>query len=204
MGKDKVVEKTAEVLTTPPPSDLLFKIVPLIVGLICFAICYILFKKIQTISSQYDNITKLEKLINTNQKDQTELNNVNNKKFNAVMSHVNHVSYLLQDKMENKSNVETNVLPNKEALSNKPETNIKQPVQREFMPTSVIGSYPVENKDTLPPPKSTTTKKENLNNNVVIPEVVSDKQVNNKKIIDLQTLNEEVIIEEASSDDEGN
>jgi len=199
MGKEKIIEKTTENLTSINSSpDLLFKIVPLIIGLICLAFCYILFKKIQSTSNQKEYIAKLEKQINTNTKEQTELNLVNEKKFNAIMSQVNQVTYLLQNNINREPN--TQISPSKEQKDEniKPKNdNIKQPVQREFMPTSVIGNFPINNKTELPPPINTTNRKE-INSNVDI----SDKQQSGKKIIDLQTLKEEVIIEDASSDDE--
>ena len=114
--------------------------------------------------------------------------------------------------MERQQNsIDTQSSPNRDSSvdvigeSQNKQENIKQPVQREFMPTTVIGNFPVEKGEKLPPPMNTTVKKDTLNtNSVIMPDVKEKQQQNGKKIIDLQTLKEEVVIEEASSDDEAN
>ena len=88
----------------------------------------------------------------------------------------------------------------------------EQPKQREFMPTSVIQTnFPINNDNTQietqpPKPISTTIKKEinskdNLNSLETVEKQNGNKK-NTKKVIDLQKLKEEVLIEEASSDEE--
>ena len=94
-------------------------------------------------------------------------------------------------------------------LQTTPPTQTQQPTQpqqREMMPTSVIQTnFPMQgSSDSLPTPVSTTIKKEVEK----LPTIEQQKQPkqgtkgNSKKVIDLKTLKEKVLIEEESSDDD--
>ena len=192
MGKEKTVTNL-----TKPPSDLLFKITPLIIGFLSLAICYLLFKKIQTIYTQKDNILQIEKLINTHIQEQTELNMVNNKKLNTLMSQVNQISFLIQSKMERpKNSVDSQISPN---LNNiKTEYNVTPPNEQKINKVITNESKKIkkENNESSDFEKPQVDKKENNESSDF------EKPQVGKKIIDLEKLKEEVVIEEASSDDE--
>ena len=106
---------------------------------------------------------------------------VNNKKLNTLMSQVNQISFLIQSKMERpKNSVDSQISPN---LNNiKTEYNVTPPNEQKI--NKVITN------------ESKKIKKENNESSDF------EKPQVGKKIIDLETLKEEVVIEEASSDDE--
>lgn len=95
MGKDKVTEEILN--TTNNTTNLIFKYAPIFLAFICLIICYFLFKKIQTIHTSQESNTKLEKEFITFVKEQSEVNAVNNKKFNSIMSQINQIGYLIQN-----------------------------------------------------------------------------------------------------------
>ena len=79
-----------------------------------------------------------------------------------------------------------------------------------MMPTSAIQTgYPIEQQaQNLPIPTSTSLKKE-INNNeiseinkVPVQQKTQKKESKSKKVVNLENLKEEVMIEEVSSDDE--
>ena len=225
MGREKVIEKVSqEVQKSLNPANLIMQYAPIVIGLICLVVCYLLFKKFQSLNAQNENINKLEKQFTGFMKEQSEVNTVNAKRFNAVMSQMNQLSFVVQNSNVRETNsMDSQMSPMREQerqnVVNKPvevntqqnlqqqiqeQQHVNQPPQRELMPTSVIStSYPVKGElNSLPIPISTTTKKETEN---VINQVENDsvkKEKNSKKVIDLQQVKEEVLIEEASSDDD--
>ena len=215
MGKEKVTEEAAKTFSNVSnlgnTSNILLQYAPLIIGLVCLVVCYLLFKKIQTLNSHGDSVSKIEKQFTNFVKEQSEVNAINGKKFNAMISQINQMSYIIQNSNSRESNtVVSQMSPERDKsqeqqapVQSKPQT---QPQQREMMPTSVIQTnFPMQgNSNNLPTPVSTTIKKEVEN----LPTIEQQKQLkqstkgNSKKVIDLQTLKEEVLIEEASSDED--
>lgn len=221
MGKEKVTEEVAKTLSNVSnisnirnTSNVLLQYAPLIIGLVCLVVCYLLFKKIQTLNSHGDSVSKIEKQFTNFVKEQSEVNAINGKKFNAMISQINQLSYIIQNSSSRESNtVVSQMSPERDNNQVKNNTESQQPTlpsqppQREMMPTSVIQTnFPMKgDSSTLPTPVSTTIKKEVEN----LPTIEQQKQPkqsskgnSNKKVIDLQTLKEEVLIEEASSDED--
>ena len=227
MGKEKVTEEVAKTLSNVSnvgnTSNILLQYAPLIIGLVCLVVCYLLFKKIQTLKSHGDSVSKMEKQFTNFVKEQSEVNAINGKKFNAMISQINQMSYIIQNSNSRESNtVVSQMSPERDQsqeqqapaqqvqqvqqvqqLQSTPPSQPTQPQQREMMPTSVIQTnFPMQgNSNSLPTPVSTTIKKEVEN----LPTIEQQKQGtkgNSKKVIDLQTLKEEVLIEEASSDED--
>ena len=225
MGKEKVAEEVAKTFSNVSnvgnTSNILLQYAPLIIGLVCLVVCYLLFKKIQTLNSHGDSVSKIEKQFTNFVKEQSEVNAINGKKFNAMISQINQMSYIIQNSSSRESNtVVSQMSPERDQgpkghqismqsnETQKPEQTSKQPPvqpqQREMMPTSVIQTnFPMQgDSNSLPTPVSTTIKKEVE----TLPTIEQQKQPKqgakgNKKVIDLQTLKEEVLIEEASSDE---
>lgn len=229
MGKEKVTEEVAKTLSNVSnvsnTSNILLQYAPLIIGLVCLVVCYLLFKKIQTLNSHGDSVSKMEKQFTNFVKEQSEVNAINGKKFNAMISQINQLSYIIQNSSSRESNtvvsqmsperdqgpqspqghqisMQSNETQKSEQTSKQPPV---QPPQREMMPTSVIQTnFPMQgDSNNLPTPVSTTIKKEVE----TLPTIEQQKQPkqgakSNKKVIDLQTLKEEVLIEEASSDED--
>lgn len=209
MGKEKIVEEVTK--TVSKTNNILLQYAPLIIGLICLVVCYLLFKKIQTLNSHGDSVTKLEKQFTGFVKEQSEVNTLNGKKFNAMISQINQLSYIFQNSNNRESNTISSQMSPQRDIINEKEVNqsseqlqqSSQPKQRDLMPTSVIQTnFPIKpESETLPIPISTSVKKEFEK----MPSLEQPKQTtkkSNKKIIDLQKAKEEVLIEEVSSDDE--
>lgn len=224
MGKEKVIEKTTEEIGKQ--TNILLQYTPIIIGLICLIICYLLFKKIQSLNSQSDSVSKLEKQFTGFVKEQSDMNTVNGKKFNNVISQINQLGYIIQNsnKIEPQISPEKTIekfatqqvlqapqapqVPQVPQVSPVPLAPLSSRVQqthqtpREMMPTNIIQtSTPQINAESqinkLPPPMNTSIKKEIIiQDNIVKP--------SNKKVVDVQTVSEEVMIEEASSDDDEN
>ena len=217
MGKEKVTEEVAKTLSNGSNgSNVLLQYAPLIIGLVCLVVCYLLFKKIQTLNSHGDSVSKMEKQFTNFVKEQSEVNAINGKKFNAMISQINQLSYIIQNSSSRESNtVVSQMSPERD--NNQVQNNTEsqqptlpsqhsqpsQPPQREMMPTSVIQTnFPIQgDSNSLPTPVSTTIKKE-VENLPTIEQQKQPKQSKSKKVIDLQTLKEEVLIEEASSDED--
>ena len=227
MGKEKVTEEVAKTFSNVSKlgntTNILLQYAPLIIGLVCLVVCYLLFKKIQTLNSHGDSVSKIEKQFTNFVKEQSEVNAINGKKFNAMISQINQMSYIIQNSNSRESNtVVSQMSPERDQsqeqqapaqqsqqvqqVQSTPPSQPTQPQQREMMPTSVIQTnFPMQgNSNSLPTPVSTTIKKEVEN----LPTIEQQKQPkqgtkgNSKKVIDLQTLKEEVLIEEASSDED--
>ena len=226
MGKDKIAEKIATNVTNH--SNIIMQYAPLVIGLVCLVICYLLFKKIQSLNSTTDYANKIEKQFVGFIKEQGNLNTVNNEKFNNIVTGMNHLINKYNNMPVNKNNELSQEIHEEIQDAQQEVQEVTQEVQevqevpyvvpqelsqteknnRELMPTSVIQtSFPISmNNDKLPAPISTSNKKEveQINNEVPqqVPQQVPQKVSKNKKIIDIQTLKEETLIEEASSDED--
>ena len=75
MGKEKVIEKTTEEITNK--SNVIMQYLPIIIGLICLVVCYLLFKKFQTLNAQSSSIENIEKQFTGFIKEQSEINSFN-------------------------------------------------------------------------------------------------------------------------------
>ena len=227
MGKEKVVEEITKstVSATNNMTSMIVQYAPLIVGLICLVVCYLLYKKIQTLNSQGDGISKMEKQFTNFVKEQSEVNAVNSKKFNSVISQVNQLSYIIQNiNVRETNSMDSQMSPEREIIQGpsgpsgpsvqqvaqaQQEVPVKQSQQREMMPTSVIQTnFPIQQENELPVPIITSNKKEidkKDNLKVLQQQQVQEqnKKSSKKKVIDLQKLKEEeVLIEEDLSSDE--
>ena len=186
-------------------------IVGIVIALLALLICYFLYKKLNLMNNHNDSINKLEENFSKFIKEQNEINLLYSKKFNSVGTEFNQFHYILQEHLV--QNKPDNDLMKQSSQNNESETKqhtnkiksveeIKQPEQRPMMPTSVFQtSLPVENTDvvqqSLPPPISTINKKgETLNDKIPI---LNNDSV--KKVVTISS-NEEVYLEEDSSDDE--
>ena len=79
MGKEKVMEKITEEMPNLNKPNMILQYAPLIIGLVCIVACYLLYKKFQTLNSQGDSVSKIEKQFSNYVKEQSELNILNNK-----------------------------------------------------------------------------------------------------------------------------
>jgi len=188
---------------------------PILISLIALLVCYLLYKKFQTVNSTGDSILKIEEQFTTFIKEQSDINIVNSKKFNAVIAQINQVNYVLQNSSnitKEQNTIETQLSPER-LNSNKPENKrenttpsvntIVQPQVRELLPTSVIStnfpvSRPIEDITDNKLPIPTVNK---------VVHDVSDLNMSNKKrnaehdsrnVIDI----EDTLIEEISSSEE--
>ena len=227
MGKEKVIEKTAEAIANVSgnpnsTTNMIMQYLPIVLALVALVICYLLFKRMQSLNSQSDSLENIEKQFTNFVKEQSEINTANAKRFNQLVSQMNQVSYVVQNNNNTRelNTVTTQMSPEREVMQQTPAQQQAQQqtqqqaqqqtpelsklAQRQMMPTSVIQtSFPINNTETrLPAPMNTSNKKETVN---IIDSVSSGKDLNkssNKKVIEVQTLKEEVLIEEASSEDE--
>ena len=176
-------------------SNIIMQYAPILIGLICLVFCYLLYKKIQTLNSVGDSVSNLEKHFTHYIKEQTELNTFNNKKFNTLATQINQLNYILQNQNERKTNnINTQMSPERKNSEN---TNLEVKETRELLPSITVP--PSNQLNELPKPISTTNKKSaQIENNISILKNKSD----NKKVINLETLQEQVLIEEASSDED--
>ena len=162
----------------------------------------------------------MEKQFTNFVKEQSEVNTVNSKKFNALISQVNQLSYILQNSNNRETNsIDSQASPEREIVQQVQNTqNVQQnlpdvqnvqmstqPKQRELMPTSVIQTnFPINTEaETIPPkPISTSIKKEIVSKENL--ENPNNNKKGNKKVIDIQKFKKEekVLIEEVSSDEE--
>jgi cell division protein YceG involved in septum cleavage len=222
MGKEKVIDKTAEAIANVSgnpnsTTNMIMQYLPIVLALVALVICYLLFKRMQSLNSQSDSLENIEKQFTNFVKEQSEINTLNAKRFNQLVSQMNQVSYVVQNNNNTRelNTVTTQMSPErevtqpvtqlpkvKEVMQQEPE--VSKIAQRQMMPTSVIQTnFPISNAETrLPAPMNTSNKKETVN---VIDSISSGKDLNkasNKKVIEVQTLKEEVLIEEASSEDE--
>lgn len=222
MGKEKVIEKTAEAIANVSgnpnsTTNMIMQYLPIVLALVALVICYLLFKRMQSLNSQSDSLENIEKQFTNFVKEQSEINTLSAKRFNQLVSQMNQVSYVVQNNNNTRelNTVTTQMSPErevtqpvtqlpkvKEVMQQEPE--VSKIAQRQMMPTSVIQTnFPISSAETrLPAPMNTSNKKETVN---VIDSISSGKDLNkasNKKVIEVKTLKEEVLIEEASSEDE--
>ena len=222
--KDKAIEKTSEVVSQIKSQSIIIQYLPVIVGIMCLLVCYVLYKKYQTLSASLSTTDKLEKQYTSYIKEQSELNAVNAKKFNALMAQMNQINYVMQNSnLREVNSFNSQMSPDRDmqktqqmqqvqqaqqlqqaqqvqqAQQLQQVQKLQQPEQRELMPTSKIQTnYPIDTSGELPKPISTTNKKEqeiNIGNS-------SGKKSNGKKVINLEQTKEEPLIEEVSTDDE--
>ena len=212
MGKEKVVEEIIKTASNSVPgtNDMVLKYLPLVIGLIALIVCYLLYKKFQTLNNTGDSLGKLEKQFTGFIKEQSEINMVNSKKFNSILSQMNQLSYILQNSSVREQNdINSQMSPEKEQVN-----KLKQPSQRELIPNNIQTNFPIKQEqlpDEMLKPVITTNKKETLNDQIQQqiqqnPPQLSEenktlkhKNTNSKKVV---TLTEDVLIEEASSDDD--
>ena len=189
MGKEKVMEKTHEEIVKN--SGLILQYAPLVLALISLVICYLLFKKIQILNSQNDSIMNIEKQFIHFAKEQSELNSINTKKYNTLISQMNQIGYVVQNNIVEQPKINSIQKSEKSEKSENNKTEFEQPKQREMIHTSVIQTnFPTTMLDnSLPAPISTTNKKEKEN-------IVKS---GNKKVLDLQK--NEAIFEEIVAED---
>lgn len=217
MGKEKVVEEIIKTASNsvPGPNDMVLKYLPLVIGLIALIVCYLLYKKFQTLNNTGDSLGKLEKQFTGFIKEQSEINMVNSKKFNSILSQMNQLSYILQNSSVREQNdINSQMSPEREQVNKLKQPEIKQPSQREFIPNNIQTNFPIKQEplpDEMLKPVITTNKKETLNEQIQqqiqqIPpqhseenKTLKHKNTNSKKVV---TLTEDVLIEEASSDDD--
>ena len=208
MGKEKIIEKTGEVILDKP--NMILQYAPIFIGLVCLVICYLLFKKIQSLSSLNSSIENIEKQFTGFVKEQSEINVINAKRFNALIAQMNQVSYVIQNNNVREINtVNSQMSPDKSQVPSQVHQQVPSQVQsqvqsqvhqqvpqRELMPTSVIQTnFPINSgHTTLPTPVSTTNRKEKENNMENFHSNVKETtKSGGKKVIDLQTLKEEVL-----------
>lgn len=225
MGKEKVVEEVIKNITNAE-SDMtttIFKYAPLIIGLIALVACYLLYKKFQSVNNTSDSLGKLEKQFTGFIKEQSEINIVNSKKFNSILAQMNQLSYILQNSNAREQNdlnsqmsPEKTMLPplEKQVSQQPPQQLQQQPQQRELIPNSIQTNYPMKPEqlpDEMLKPVVTSNKKETFNEQIQqqiqqiptqVMEESNNKQFKNKNSKKVVTLTEDVLIEEASSDDE--
>lgn len=219
MGKEKVVEEVIKntVNANSSITDMILKYVPLIIGLIAIVACYLLYKKFQSINSASSSVDKLEKQFTGFIKEQSEVNTINSKKFNSIFSQMNQISYIIQNINSREQNdINSQMSPEKAMLpplEKQPQQQMpQQPPQRELIPNNIQTNFPMKAEqlpDEMLKPVVTTNKKETFNDQMQqqieqIPTQVmkENKNVKNKNSKKVVTLTEDVLIEEASSDDD--
>ena len=187
----------------------------IIVAVLAIVICYFLYKKIQNLNND-NSFEKIEENFSKLFKEQQIINNLHAKKLNSLGTQFNQLHVLIQEK-NNLKRSNSDFLqasspsndPNKQPNLKKENTlsgieTIKQPEQREMMPTSIFQtSLPVEKSNVsnqIPPPVVTINKKsEILNENKS--QLIEDS-ISGKKIVQIENMNNNVIISEDSSDDD--
>lgn len=189
MGREKAAEKLAEETVNSinsinsingPASgkmNIIMQYIPLVVSLISLIVCYLLYKKIQSLNTQNDAVSKIETQIASFIKEQSEINTVNSKKFNTLVSQLNQLNYLIQNTNSRENNTfDTQMSPERTTTNTTTTTttnnNLQQQQQqqlekqREMIPTSVIQtsfpiSPPVNQVNSIPLPTVTSNRIEN-------------------------------------------
>lgn len=200
MGKDKVAEKVIEEVSKGNTINMIVQYAPILIGLISLVVCYLLYKKIQSLNTVNDSVGKVEKQFSNFIKEQSEINGINAKRFNAIGSQINQIQYVLQNMNSREvNNIESQMSPARDQETQQsPTIN-----DRELIPSSVVQNvFPVNNNiEALPPPISTSNKKEPdiIQEPINKQEAVIKTKSKNKKVV---TLSEDIQIEEESSDNE--
>ena len=166
----------------------------IIIGLLSLIICYLLYKKIQNLNLENSSFNKIEQQFTKFIKEQNQINNAQLTKFNILASQLNEV------KNEKETFLSENVVK-KEKSSIKLQ-EVKQPEQREMMPTTIFQtSLPVDNNVpenvNLPPPVVTINKKSEKLNDTTL----DLNKINTKKVVNISN-NDQIRISEDSSEDE--
>lgn len=206
MGKDKVADKVIEEVSKGNTVNMIIQYLPIIIGLISLVVCYLLYKKIQSLNTVNDSVGKVEKQFSSFIKEQSEINSINAKRFNAIGSQINQINYVLQNMNSREvNNIESQMSPIREQEIPQQKQTQQSPTinERELIPSSVVPNvFPVNNNtETLPPPISTSIKKEPeiIQEPINKQEAVIKTKSKNKKVV---TLSEDIQLEEESSDDE--
>lgn len=207
MGKDKVADKVIEEVSKGNTVNMIIQYLPIVIGLIALVVCYLLYKKIQTLNTVNDSVGKVEKQFSNFIKEQSEINSINAKRFNAIGSQINQINYVLQNMNSREvNNIESQMSPIREQELPQQKQTQQSPTinERELIPSSVVPNvFPVNNNniEALPPPISTSIKKEPeiIQEPINKQEAVIKTKSKNKKVV---TLSEDIQLEEESSDDE--
>lgn len=198
MGKEKVAEKAIEEVSKSSTINMIIQYAPILIGLISLVVCYLLYKKIQSLNTVNDSVGKVEKQFSNFIKEQSEINGINAKRFNAIGSQINQINYVLQNMNSREvNNIESQMSPVRDQEIQKQTQQSPILNDRELIPSSVVPNvFPVNNNtEALPPPISTSNKKEPE----IKQEPVIKSKSKNKKVV---TLSEDIQLEEESSDDE--
>ena len=189
MGREKAAEKLAEetvnaINPTSSKMNIIMQYIPLVVSLISLIVCYLLYKKIQSLNTQNDAVSKIETQIASFIKEQSEINTINSKKFNTLVSQLNQLNYLIQNTNSRENNTfDTQMSPERTTTNTTTTTNnnLQQQQQqqqqqqlekqREMIPTSVIQtsfpiSPPVNQVNSIPLPTVTSNRIENEINEI--------------------------------------
>jgi hypothetical protein len=207
MGKDKVADKVIEEVSKGNTVNMIIQYLPIVIGLIALVVCYLLYKKIQSLNTVNDSVGKVEKQFSNFIKEQSEINSINAKRFNAIGSQINQINYVLQNMNSREvNNIESQMSPIREQELPQQKQTQQSPTinERELIPSSVVPNvFPVNNNniEALPPPISTSIKKEPeiIQEPINKQEAVIKTKSKNKKVV---TLSEDIQLEEESSDDE--
>jgi len=203
------------------PGSILITIFPVIVSLSAIAIAYLIFQKLKKKDSELKKLDKklvdlvksnesfTEKLSKTDSleledyiKAQSEFNVNVGKKVNILdggLGELNATLKSLHEKLADRTAAAPTVpkpSPPSSVINIVPSAGppLKQPTQREPLPTSINTSHPINNAHDVTRPKATVNKKELVNNQEnFIP------QKNQKKVV---TLEESVVVEDDDSDEE--
>ena len=99
MGKSSSISQVPELPelsnTTNSFSSMFMKFLPIIISVLCLVICYLLFKKFQSLTFISDTVNKVETNINKIIKDQEQKSKETNSKFLSVVNHINHMSEII-------------------------------------------------------------------------------------------------------------
>lgn len=211
MGKDKVAEKMTEVITenVGNTQNKILQYSPIILSFVSILICYLLFKKIQTLEANSSSMTNIETELTKFIKEQGELNKMTIQKYNELSSQINKLGYLLQ---QNPAPAAEQQMPVREQMPVKvpiSENNVKtqESPQREMIAQIPNGVPIVQNTNNFVPPipENTSSKKELNSNREFFANIQNrNEKGNGKKVINLEQdfISEEAVIEEASSDEE--
>ncbi len=166
----------------------------IIIGLLSLIICYLLYKKIQNLDLENSSFNKIEQQFTKFIKEQNQINNAQLSKFNILASQLNEV------KNEKETFLSENLVK-KENSSIKLQ-EVKQPEQREMMPTNIFQtSVPVVNNVSesvnLPPPAVTINKKSEKLNDTTL----DLNKINTKKVVNISD-NDQIRISENLYEDE--
>ena len=216
-----MVKPTKPVITEPELFIHKFNIMsylPILIGIVALVICYFLYKKLKTLSENY-NSSKIEKHLKQFIEHQSTLNKNINKKMDESFSYF----------QDNLNNIENKINSNNGDdffNSIKPESKLEpkfeskpiiqselvtdneqsQPIQRELMPNSVFQNAikiesNLDDSILLKPTSNVNKKKTNLNN-VVFNEQVNQSNNNTKKVISIDNNDSKLFLEEDSSEEE--